>query len=154
MLPKAAELSRHLVRLLEIRLLDPLEILLDGDDTVAALRTVVARRADAWAAELLGADHDAARFTAIRLVATLYPQDAAFDPPPDWWATPLGQVVARRVGHPGATHVSYAVAGAMLGVTRQAVHDLTARGKLDRHPDGGVAVTSVRDRLNAQEARP
>jgi len=43
--------------------------------------------------------------------------------------------------------VSYAVAGAMLGVTRQGVHDLVTRGKLARHPSGGVLTASVRDRL-------
>jgi hypothetical protein len=40
----------------------------------------------------------------------------------------------------------------MLGVTRQAVHDLIQRGKLDRHPDGGVRVSSVRSRLSTLEA--
>jgi len=40
------------------------------------------------------------------------------------------------------------VAGAMLGVTRQGVHDLVTRGKLARHPDGGVTVDSVRARRN------
>lgn len=54
----------------------------------------------------------------------------------------------RRAGHPSAQAVSYSVAGAMLGVTRQGVHDLVTRGKLARHPDGGVTVDSVRARLN------
>jgi len=35
----------------------------------------------------------------------------------------------------------------MLGLTREGVHDLVVRGKLDRHPDGGVNVDSVRVRL-------
>lgn len=151
-LPMAAELCRDLVRLMEIRLLDPLEILLGDDEAVAALRETIRSRARGWADEMLGADETAARFTAIRVVSTLYPGDTPFDPPAEWWATPLGRVVARRVGHPGATHVSYGVAGAMLGVTRQAVHDLVTRGRLDRHPDGGVSVTSIRDRLDALEA--
>jgi hypothetical protein len=50
----------------------------------------------------------------------------------------------------------------MLGMTRQGVHDLVTRGKLARHPDGGVTVDSVRARLNrtttdqqaSQGARP
>jgi hypothetical protein len=97
---------------------------------------------------LLGDDDQAAASTAIRLVAALYPGDTPFDPPPEWWRTPLGQVVLRRVGHPSAQAVSYSVAGAMLGVTRQGVHDLVTRGKLARHPDGGVTVDSVRARRN------
>jgi hypothetical protein len=44
------------------------------------------------------------------------------------------------------------VAGAMLGVTRQGVHDLVSRGKLDRHPDGGVTTDSVRARRNRRTA--
>jgi hypothetical protein len=38
----------------------------------------------------------------------------------------------------------------MLGMTRQGVHDLVSRGKLDRHPDGGVTTDSVRARLHGQ----
>jgi hypothetical protein len=151
-LPDPDDLRRQLTELVERRLLDPLEILLDGDRAVDTLRARVHERTAAWTAQLLGPDARQARFTAARLVATLYPGDTAFDPPASWWATPLGRVVARRVGHPGARHVSYAVAGAMLGVTRQAVHDLIQRGKLDRHPDGGVRVSSVRSRLSTLEA--
>jgi DNA-binding GntR family transcriptional regulator len=35
----------------------------------------------------------------------------------------------------------------MLGITRQGVHDLVNRGKLQRDPGGGVLVSSIRDRL-------
>jgi hypothetical protein len=139
------ELRDDLVRLVTSRLLDPLEILLDTE--VAALRERVRQDAEMWAAQLLGADDDLARHLAVRLVAALYPGDTAFDPPESWWATPLGRVTARRVGHPAREHVSYAVAGAMLGITRQGVHDLVNRDKLRRHPDGGVSVASVRARL-------
>jgi hypothetical protein len=62
----------------------------------------------------------------------------------------MGQVTARRVGHPTAAHVPYPVAGAMLGISRQGVHDLISRGKLARHADGGVIPASIRDRLRAQ----
>ena len=44
----------------------------------------------------------------LRLIATLYPSDRAFDPPLEWWRTPLGRVVAKRVGHPSAEAVSLA----------------------------------------------
>ncbi|MFC3994397.1 hypothetical protein ACFOVU_00605 [Nocardiopsis sediminis] len=148
--PAHGELAGQLRAIAAARLLDPLEILLEGDASVERVRKRVAAYADAWAATLLGPDDRAAVFAAVRLIAALYPGDTAFDPPAQWWATPLGRTVARRVGHPGAVRVSYAVAGAMLGITRQGVHDLVRRGKLAPHPDGGVRTGSVRDRLNGR----
>ncbi|WP_329103677.1 hypothetical protein OG792_27505 [Micromonospora sp. NBC_01699] len=141
------QLAEQLVRVLDIRLLDPLEILLDGDDSVAALRTVVRIRAATWADRIVDGDDRTAIGTIMRVVSTLYPDDGPFEPPLDWWRTPLGRAVSRRVGHPTAPAISYAVAGAMLGITRQGVHDLVNRGRLARHPDGGVVPASVRDRL-------
>jgi hypothetical protein len=142
-------LADHLVEVVIRRLVDPLEILLGGSGDLRAEITATSR---AWAAVLLGDDDQAAAHTAIRIVAALYPGDAPFDPPSQWWRTPLGQVVLCRAGHPSAQAVSYSVAGAMLGVTRQGVHDLVTRGKLTRHPDGGVTVDSVRARLNRATA--
>jgi hypothetical protein len=160
--PREAErevLADHLVEVVGRRLVDPLEILLGGSGD---LRAQLAASSRTWAAVLLGDDDLAAARLAIRIVAALYPSDTPFDPPPRWWRTPLGQVVLRRAGHPSAQAVSYSVAGAMLGVTRQGVHDLVTRGKLARHPDGGVTVDSVRARLDritteqhaSQGARP
>jgi len=146
-MPSKTALVEQIVRLLDIRLLDPLEVLLEGDDAVEALRRLVRLRAGQWAAQMHDGDDIAAARAAIRLIATLYPDDRAFDPPVDWWRTPLGGVVARRVGHPAAESISYATAGAMLGITRQGVHDLVRRGRLPRHPDGGVPSAAVRDRL-------
>jgi hypothetical protein len=143
-------LVEQIVRLLDVRLLDPLEVLLEGDDAVDALRRLVRVRARRWADTLRGSDDDAAVRAGARLIATLYPGDRAFDPPLDWWGTPLGQIVAGRVGHPSAVSVSYATAGAMLGITRQGVHDLVRRGRLPRHPDGGVPSTAIRDRLRGR----
>jgi hypothetical protein len=148
-----ASLVEHLISLLDGRLLDPLEILLDADEAIDALRRRVRSDAERWAADLLTGDERVAALTAARLIGALYPGDGPFDPPVAWWGTPLGQAVIRRVGHPWAEAVSYAVAGAMLGVTRQGVHDLTVRGKLDRHPDGGVTTASVRARLNQYGSR-
>ena len=141
------DLVDQITRLLDVRLLDPLEVLLEGDDAVLALRRLVLIRARGWAEVLRNGDDAAATMTAARLIATLYPGDRAFDPPAEWWATPLGQVVARRAGHPWAESVTYATAGAMLGITRQGVHDLVRRGKLPRHPDGGVPSAAIRERL-------
>jgi hypothetical protein len=152
--PSHDALVAQFVRLIDIRLLDPLEVLLDGDDAVDAVRGIVRVRADGWARGMLDGDDRRAVATAMRVVATLYPDDTAFDPPDDWRRSPPGQLVARRVGHPTAEAVSYAVAGAMLGITRQGVHDLVRRGKLDRHPTGGVTPAPVRDRLRRREETP
>ncbi|MFC7548891.1 hypothetical protein [Plantactinospora sp. GCM10030261] len=160
--PSRDEVREQLLRVIDIRLLDPLEILLDGDQTVDALRSIVRARAATWATLIVDGDDSAAVGTVMRMVATLYPGDGPFDPPVDWWRSPLGRAVAHRVGHPTATSISYATAGAMLGITRQGVHDLVRRGRLTRHPDGGVVPSSVRDRLrhptapagNQQEGDP
>jgi hypothetical protein len=146
------ELVAQLVTLLNSRLVDPLEILLDPSevDTMVGVRAGCARAALVWADRLLGDDDADAVHAAASLIGALYPGDGRFDPPAAWWRTPLGRVIALRIGHPDTDPVSYAVAGAMLGVTRQAVHDLVTRGKLARHTDGGVTVDSVRSRLNEQ----
>jgi hypothetical protein len=148
-----SELLEQIARLLDVRLLDPLEVLLEGDDAVMALRRLVRIRAGQWADAMRDGDDVTAVMTGARLIATLYPGDRAFDPPIDWWRTPLGQTIARRVGHPSADSVSYATAGAMLGISRQGVHDLVRRGRLPRHPDGGVPSSAIRDRLRIQEDR-
>ncbi|NKE59163.1 hypothetical protein FXN61_21035 [Lentzea sp. PSKA42] len=146
------DLRDDLVRLVSSRLLDPLEILLPQAD-LDELREQVRIDAEMWAAQLLGEDDALARRVVIRLMAVLYPGDAPFDPPDTWWATPLGRVTARRAGHPSKEGVSFAVAGAMLGITRQGVHDLVSRNKLLRHPDGGVTVASIRARLSLRRER-
>ncbi|MEU2612997.1 hypothetical protein ABZ570_15665 [Micromonospora sp. NPDC007271] len=147
MAPGQEELVEQLIRLIDIRLLDPLEILLDGHDAIDPLRTVVRERARSWASAMIDGDDQTAYGVIVRAISTLYPGDGPFDPPLDWWRSPLGRIVARRVGHPTAESVSYAVAGAILGITRQGVHDLASRGKLARHPQGGVRSAAVRDRL-------
>ncbi|HSK97865.1 MAG TPA: hypothetical protein VK891_14680 [Euzebyales bacterium] len=147
--PTTGQLAQHLRALTDARLLDPLEVLLESADEVAGVRRQIADRTGTWARDILDGDRATAMRTVSRLIAALYPGDGPFDPPARWWATPLGQAVVRRLGHPGAAVVSYPVAGAMLGVTRQFVHNLVTRGKLERHPGGGVTVDSVRARLAA-----
>lgn len=137
-----------LVRLLETRVLDPLEILLSSDELLTPIKARLRVEAEVWAAQLLGRDQRQAALTAARLIAVLFPGDEPFDPPEQWWRTPLGRAVARGAGHPAKEAVSFATAGAMLGITRQGVHDLVKRGKLDRHPDGGVTTGSIHARLN------
>ncbi|WP_229069300.1 hypothetical protein [Actinoplanes sp. DH11] len=140
-------LAEQLLRLVEVRLLDPLEILLEDGETSVALRSMLRRRAAGWAHTIEYGDHAAAVHAIARVMATLHSDEHAFAPPPEWWRTPLGQAVVRRVGHPFAESVSLTTAGAMLGISRQGVHDLVRRGRLPRHPDGGVPVAAVRDRL-------
>lgn len=134
------------------RLLDPLDRLLspDGDDPPVSevLRGRLEIAAEVWAAQVLGPDERLAAETARRLAAEIYQSGDVFAPPYEWWRTPFGALVARRFGHPAAEAVSLAVASAMLGITRQGVHDLVKRGKLRRdEATGGVLVSSVRDRL-------
>ena len=144
-------LERDLVRLVTSRLLDPLEILLQGEPGIEAARERVRREAAGWADDLLGPDQPRAVLIGARLISVLYPGDAVFDPPAAWWGTPLGRAIARRLGHPAAERVSFAVAGTMLGITRQGVHDLVRRGKLRPHPDGGVTTLSIRERLSTRD---
>lgn len=144
--PISTKLIDQLVHIIDVRLLDPLEILLEGDQAVESVRTAVRQRAKTWASVMLGDDDQAAVLMIVRVISSIYPGDEPFAPPAEWWGTPLGRVTVRRVGHPAAQAVSYSVAGAMLGITRQGVHDLVTRRKLDRHPEGGVTVESVRAR--------
>jgi hypothetical protein len=142
--PAHEELARDLNRLVEARVLGPVDVLfgLDKDLRRRAFESVLV-----WTEELLGADDDAARMTAIRLISTLFPSDEPFNPPTEWWGTPFGRAVLLRAGHPSAEGVSFTVAAAMLGISRQGVHDLARRGKVQPHPDGGVTVDSVQARL-------
>ncbi|GAA1606052.1 hypothetical protein [Actinoplanes couchii] len=142
-------LAEQLLRMLDNRLLDPLEILLQDDQPVGALRDLLRVRVGRWARVLEGDDDAAAVQLIARLIGTLHPGDQPFNPPADWWRSPFGQIVLRRAGHPYAASVSYATAGAMLGITRQAVHDLVRRGRLPRDPDGGVPVAAIRARLSS-----
>ncbi|MEU4572288.1 MULTISPECIES: hypothetical protein [Nonomuraea] len=141
-------LVRELVELVERRIVDPLEILFGSGEQVEPVRARLRIEAEVWAAQLLGPDDALAVRAAARLVAAVFPGDGPFDPADAWWGTAFGRAVARRAGHPGKEAVPYATAGAMLGITRQGVHDLVKRGKLDRHPDGGVTTRSIRARLN------
>lgn len=140
-------LRDDLVRVFGQRLIDPIATLLPDDPEISRLRHRLQIEAEVWAAQLLGRDDALAERVARQLVAALHPAGEPFEPPESWWRTPFGRAVARRVGHPSTTHVSFSVAGAMLGISRQGVHDLVTRGKLDRHPDGGVSTDSIRDRL-------
>lgn len=144
-------LAEDLRRVVGSRLLDALDILFELDELSGdrgRLRELLEVKSRTWADVLCGEDDRAAAFLAIRLVSALYPGDAPFDPPAAWWGTPLGRAVARRVGHPAATAVPVSVAAAMLDITRQGVHDLVRRHKLDRDPDGAITTASIQARLS------
>ncbi|MBP2706354.1 hypothetical protein JOL79_21325 [Microbispora sp. RL4-1S] len=144
-------LAEDLRRVVGSRVLDALDILFDPDElsgTGERLRELLGVKSRSWADVLLGEDDREAAFLAIRLVSGLYPGDAPFDPPAAWWGTPLGRAVARRAGHPAATAVPVSVAAAMLGITRQGVHDLVRRRKLERDPDGAITTASIQARLS------
>ena len=152
-------LAEDLRRIVGSRVLDPLDILFGEDDVFGVsdserLRERLEAKSRAWAEVLFGEDDQKAAYLAIRLVSALYPSDAPFDPPAGWWGTPLGRAVARRAGHPSASAVPASVAAAMLGITRQGVHDLVRRGKLDRDPDGAIATASIHARLSSRGKRP
>src|ERR1051326_2259695 len=138
------ELARDLERVVESRVLGPFDVLFGLEDTV---RRRARESIMDWTEALLGPDDTAARTTAIRLISTLFPTDTPFDPPAQWWSTPFGRSVLLRAGHPSAEAVPFTVAAAMLGISRQGVHNLARRGKVPAHPDGGVTVESVQARL-------
>lgn len=93
---------------------------------------------------LLSGDDDEAARMALEVMAALWPTG---DPPPEWWATPLGHVLARSVGAADTETVTHSVAAAMLGVTRGTVAQLVHRGKLERSHDGGILRASVLQRI-------
>lgn len=96
------------------------------------------------AAQLRSVDDHLVAQTVIDVMTALWPRS---DPAPEWWRTPLGQACATSFGVDDAEAVTWSVAAAMLGVTKGTVSQLMARGKLDRHPDGGILRASVLQRL-------
>lgn len=73
------------------------------------------------------------------------------EPPPEWWRTPLGGVVARSIGADDSAAVTPTVAARMLGVHEQTPYKWVAAGRLDRHPDGGITRASVMAQLGKQQ---
>lgn len=112
------------------------------------IEQMVDEYAPMWAEVLLGDDDRLAAQTVIDLACILFPGTTS--PDAEWWRTPLGQACARSTGYPAADIVSYSVAGAMLGCSKQYVGKLADAGRLCRGPDGGVTVNSVRAVLNAR----
>lgn len=112
-------------------------------DPADVVRWDLTADADRLAAQLDSGDDRLAARTAVDLAAAGVIPD---DPDAEWWASPLGRVVARNVGHPSLDVVTRAEAARMLGVTPQRVSSLCRDGWLET-VDGGVTVASVRARL-------
>lgn len=97
------------------------------------------------------ADDRLAAEACLTVMSLLWPRCAPEDcGHPDWWRTPLGQLCARSLGHHDAEAVTHSVAAAMLGIGTGQIGSLVSRGKLDRHPDGGVLRASVLRRIAGQ----
>jgi len=126
---------------IETSLIWPLEMLLGPGEEFTLLRGRAQRTARMMAAQLASGDDRLAAQTVIDLAAVL-PEDI----PDEWWASPLGRLVAQSVGYPSAEAVSFSVAAAMLGISKTRVQQLIAAGKLERHPDGGITSASVQMR--------
>ncbi|MFI6688070.1 hypothetical protein [Streptomyces sp. NPDC050485] len=128
-----------------------LELLLGPDflEQAMQLRWQLENAARTSARVLRCDDDREAAGKATELLCALFPGETPI--PDDWWSSPLGRACAMTAGHPTAEHVSYSVAGAMLGgISRQRIGVLVDAGRLDRHPDGGVTVVSVQQRLKSQ----
>lgn len=143
-----AAAAEQIVDEIEARLIWRLESNLGPREYFALLREDAQATARMMAAQLASGDDRLAAQTAIDLAGLILDDDI----PDDWWATPLGKLVAQSVGHPTAEAVSFSVAGAMLGVSKGRVQQLVAGGRLERHPDGGITSASVRLHLHARGA--
>jgi hypothetical protein len=141
----ADDAAAQIAEEIDARLLWPLESLLGPGEEFTLLRQRAAVTARMMAAQLASGDDKLAGQTAIDLAASVLPDEI----PDEFWATPLGRLIAKSVGHPGAEEVSYSVAAAMLGVSKTRVQQLVSAGKLERHPDGGITSASVRLRASA-----
>ena len=90
---------------------------------------------------MLESDNPGAREEAAQVVYTAL-LDVGERDQPGWWATDLGRAVAREIGVP---YPSRQVAQAVLQVTKQAVAQMVASGRLGGGPDGSISRTSLRD---------
>jgi hypothetical protein len=126
----------------------PLAVLVGPNESVMWPETL-AGRAELLAGQLCQDDDDRlAAQTVIDIMAALWRHGAPEQVGrADWWRTPLGRMCARSLGRDDSDAVSYSVAASMLGVTSGTTKQLTHRGSLERHPDGGITRASVLARL-------
>lgn len=92
-------------------------------------------------------DPDAAR-AAVEVVTLLFPHGT-----PErvgearWWMSPIGRLCARALAPSETSAVTYREAALMLGVRKGTVGVMASRGTLVKHPDGGIARSSVLARI-------
>lgn len=143
-----SDVRRQIVDELDRTLAGPVSALL-GQDLADMVRRRIRERAPMLADQLSQDDDDnLSAETVIDIMATLWPNCAPEDcGQADWWRSPIGRLCARSLGRDDAEAVTRSVAAAMLGVSPGTVAQLTARGSLDRHPDGGITRASVMARL-------
>lgn len=116
-----------------------------GLDLQAAMEERLLSRCPLLAAELCSEDDRLAAEAVLTVMCARWPDGT--EPPPEWWRTPAGRMVARSVGRDDSESVTRSVAAAMLGVSPGSVAQWVHRGNLDRHPDGGITRASVLLRL-------
>jgi hypothetical protein len=121
-----------------------------GVDLLLDMETRLEPACRRLAAELCSGDDHLAAEAVLTVMTARWPEGT--DPPPEWWHTPVGRMVARSVGRDDAEAVTHSVAAAMLGLHRGTVAQLVYRGTLDRHPDGGITRASVLARLARGQA--
>lgn len=122
-----------------------------GPDMTIAMHEALRMHLPSMAVQLAqDRDDRLAAQTAVDVMCALWTDS---DPPPEWWRTPVGRMVARSVGADETDAVTHSVAAAMLGVPRGSVGTLVHRGQLDRHPAGGVTRGSVLARLARKDTQ-
>lgn len=121
---------------------------LAGPDAAIEWPHTLEARAGLYAAQLCqdGDDRLAAQ-TVIDVMNALWPHGSPDTLDPGWWRTPLGRMCARSLGHDDSDAVTHSVAAAMLGIGRSSIDWEIRKGRLDRHPDGGVLRSSVLQRI-------
>lgn len=125
-------------RLAPVLRLDPAEN--DRADTIAA------RLASLVTPALCSDDEHEVAQAVIDLASAL---DLGPATPASWWASPVGRICAASLAGitPSSDRATAAQTADMLGVGLARVYQLRDAGKLDRHPDGGVTLASVYQRL-------
>jgi hypothetical protein len=133
----SALIRAEVAELLDARLVSPVRTLL-GADLADLLTERIWTRSKQIAEQLLSAERALAAQTVTDLAGVLP------EPTPEWWRTPLGQVVGRTYDAEHAITVGEAIA--ILGISRTRYYQLVTSEKLRPVP-GGVSLASVLDRL-------
>lgn len=132
------------------------------DDLAARLHTILrpagptgieeADRLAAWVAgrvapSLCSDDEHEVADAVIDLASAL---DIGEHTDPEWWATPVGQICAASLAGVTTDQVAAIQAARMLGIGKARVYQLIDAGRLERHPDGGVTLASVYQRMTTR----